>query len=116
MGMKPAEPALVYPSPPSHLTVQLDGRIIGHLAAVLAPLIVQRLHSIKAAALALQEGSSSPGKLPTLQVGLEALLQMNCIDAHKTLPKAPPLATALTSDLQSLDFLCWGQIVLKSLS
>ena len=68
MGMIPAEPALVHPSPPSHLAVQLDGRVVGYVAAVLAPMIVQRLHSIKAAALALQEGNTSQGKLPTLQV------------------------------------------------
>lgn len=68
MGMTPAEPAFIHPSPPSHLAVQSDGRIIGYVAAALAPLIVQRLHSIKAAALALQEGSTSSGNLPTLQV------------------------------------------------
>lgn len=68
MGMTPAEPAFIHPSPPSHLAVQLDGRMIGYVAAALAPLVVQRLHSIKAAALALQEGSTSSGNLPTLQV------------------------------------------------
>lgn len=66
--MKPAEPALVPPSPPSHLAVQLDGRVIGHISARLAPLVVQRLHSIKASALALQQGWDSQGKLPMLQV------------------------------------------------
>ena len=68
MGMIPAEPALVHSSPPSHLAVQLDGRVIGHIAAKLAPLIVQRLHSIKAGTLALQEGNASQGRLPSLQV------------------------------------------------
>ena len=72
MGMIPAEPALVPPAPPSHLAVQLDGRVIGHINARLAPPVVHRLHSIKASALALQEGWDEQGKLPTLQVITDA--------------------------------------------
>jgi hypothetical protein len=68
LGMAPVEPALVPPAPPSHLAVQLDGRVIGHLAAGLAAAVVQRLHAIKASALALLEGKPGEGVLPTLQV------------------------------------------------
>ena len=87
MGMIPAEPALIHPSPPSHLAVQLDGRVIGHISAKLAPLIAERLHSIKAAALALQEGNTSRGKLPTLQVQYNTLPQIDNVTPGGPLSK-----------------------------
>jgi len=70
LGMAPVEPALVAPAPPSHLAVQLDGRVIGHLPAGMATPVVQRLHALKASALALLEGRVGLGHLPTLQVWL----------------------------------------------
>ena len=69
LGMTPMEPMLVPPAPPAYLQVQLDGRIVGHLAGQLAQPVVERLHAVKAAVLAMQEGRRS-ATLPTLRVSL----------------------------------------------
>lgn len=68
MGMRPAEPALTPPSPPSYMAVQLDGKIIGHVPAAFGKVIVGRLNSIKAAVLSQKEGIPANGTLPILKV------------------------------------------------
>lgn len=42
LGMVPSAPALVPPGPPAHLTVMLDGKVVGSIAAALAPSMVAR--------------------------------------------------------------------------
>lgn len=53
LGMAPSTAAT--PIPSNHLTVMLDGRVIGSIKANLAPAMVSHLRAIKAAKLALEE-------------------------------------------------------------
>jgi len=61
LGMAPATSAAPPPSLPRHLTVMLDGRLVGSVAAPIAPHLVDRLRLIKAARLAATDRS---GQLP----------------------------------------------------
>ncbi len=42
LGMVPASPATVMPSPPDYLSVMLDGMVVGSVAASQAPSLVER--------------------------------------------------------------------------
>jgi DNA-directed RNA polymerase I subunit RPA2 len=46
-GMLPASTGLVPPSPPSHLAVMQDGRLIGTLRATAVEKVVERLRTLK---------------------------------------------------------------------
>ena len=64
LGMTPSAPALPAPGPPGHLTVQLDGRVVGSVRASTAPAMVAHLRAIKAAQLARQQPQLTPGGGP----------------------------------------------------
>lgn len=55
LGMTPSTPALPAPPPPSHLIVQLNGKVVGSIRSALAPALVAQLRAIKAAKLASEE-------------------------------------------------------------
>lgn len=55
LGMTPSAPALAMPPPPAYLTVMLDGRVVGAVAAALAGPLVARLRDIKAAVLSAED-------------------------------------------------------------
>ena len=48
-------PAVPIPPPPSHLIVQLDGKVVGSVRSTMAPALVSHLRAIKAGQLAIQE-------------------------------------------------------------
>lgn len=62
LGMVPVAPVLPAPSPPGHLCVQLDGRVVGHVRSTLAPAMVAHLRAIKAANLAAEEQLTPGGR------------------------------------------------------
>lgn len=62
LGMVPVAPMLPAPALPAHLSVQLDGRVVGHVKAGLAGAMVAHLRAIKAANLAAEE-QLTPGGL-----------------------------------------------------
>lgn len=47
-GMVPAAPALTSPGPPTHLTVMLDGRVVGSVSTPQAVVLVGRCGSVSA--------------------------------------------------------------------
>lgn len=60
LGMVPSTPLLPLPPPPLHLTVHLDGCVVGSVKAGLVPAMVAHLRAVKAAQLA-QEENLTPG-------------------------------------------------------
>jgi DNA-directed RNA polymerase I subunit RPA2 len=69
LGMVPAAPALPAPPPPGHLTVMLDGKVVGAVRAALAPALVAHLRGVKAARLGAEE-DLTPGA-PALELAAE---------------------------------------------
>lgn len=68
LGMQPAQPAVVPPSLPAHLVVNLDGRPLGTVAAAVAPLLTARLRALKAARLAATHPSVANDAAPVVQL------------------------------------------------
>jgi DNA-directed RNA polymerase I subunit RPA2 len=68
-GMLPASTGLVPPSPPSHLAVMQDGRLIGTLRATAVENVVERLRTLK-----------TEGELPAdLEVGDPRVSLISCV-------------------------------------
>lgn len=74
LGMVPASAAS--PTPPSHLIIMLDGRVLGSIKATLAPALVAHLRGIKAAKLALEEDLTPEAAVPTI------LAEEDAVPAH----------------------------------
>lgn len=72
LGMQPAQPAVVPPSLPAHLVVNLDGQPLGTVASAVAPLLTARLRALKAARLAATHPTVASNTAPVVQLeGIE---------------------------------------------
>lgn len=71
LGMVPSAPATVPPGPPSHLTVFLDGKVVGTIPSCLAAGAVTRLREIKACLLELTGSLQPAGSAPSAEQGAE---------------------------------------------
>lgn len=74
LGMTPIAPAMTPPRPPTYITVMLDGKLVGHVRSLQAPVLVSRLRDIKAAKLAEEESLPDGAHTIMLDVSLRVWL------------------------------------------
>lgn len=89
LGMAPAAPALPAPPPPGHLTVMLDGRVVGSIKASLAPAMVSHLRGVKAAKLAAEQDLTPDGAVLAL-AGEEELVPAHTEVVHVPYERGAP--------------------------
>ena len=87
LGMIPTSAAA--PTPPNHLTVMLDGKVVGSIKANLAPAMVAHLRAVKAAKLAVQE-DMTPGATVMPMFGEEEEVPAHLEVAHIPFERGAP--------------------------